>query len=117
MILHPNAIAEDRSTRERGGWINRKYSDLKIERAEMPDQRARQGALASAGCPGEADGVPLTTQGMREPTDSAAVGPTPFDEGQQPRGRRAIAVTGRGEQLGGIRRARPIRSRSRPQRR
>ena len=101
VVLHPNAIAEDRPSGEGRRGIDREHGDLELERAQVADDRARQRRLARSGRTGEPDRVAGSGAWVGEATDLSRLVVTALDQGEETGERRTVALEGRLEQFTG----------------
>ncbi len=93
MLLHAHAVAEQRAAREGAGRIDGDDADAAATRAPLPREAIREGTLAGARRPGQADDGAAPGMGMEGGTECG--GPRPFvlDHGDRARDGAKIAGT------------------------
>src|SRR5207245_10692730 len=102
VVLHADAVAEDRAAAERAARVDGEHADLETVAAKETDELVRERRLARPGRARDADGV-RGAGAQVEATDGLGGGVPPrLDEGEQRGDRGPVAATGRVDERGGV---------------
>ncbi len=112
VVLHPDPVAEDRSSRERAGRIDGEDRHFVAVSTDQRDELVGEGALAGAGGTGESDHVGVPGARIQLAEEFLGSGASIFDEADQPGQGASISIQGTFEELVRIRHGRKGSARS-----